>query len=769
MQSKRKRMNFKINSMLLKTFLSVLAVSFATLIIIASILFIWFRQEMVKDYHEMIYASISNTSTVFTQYIENAENLASEWYISNDIKSALVDSNFKISDNLSLVKRLRDSLSSNPHIHSIYLISKYKKILDITSSKFASDETGAQLLEKISSASVVDGPFCWTVKSRYEKGADISLLTVFFSETSPNSQYYQGTVAINIDLDVLCKSIFATTGQQNQNIFIIDKTGRVILHSNMTYYGEDWSGKDYIQQILSGTTDSINYREDDKNFEFTSVSSAKKDYYIVSQTEYANRYASVNSIANILLLIMAAISLTIVAVAYAVCYKLYKPFNNMVTNMRRASLQMVEEKSHDEVKFLNSYFEHMSEHINALNRRSENDKIVKLLLSKEQEGDIQSLLLQNCVVTENHEYYAVMVALFDNKEKKDTLSQSSLDFRQKMVSDIYSVILEKIGRCTHYELGLGKIFFVVSEENEQAMSAQMLYRILSEAQQSAEEVSHQRIATCVSSRASNGLESCKTLFKQTEDCLQMKLVLGTQHIIIFDKLEWREEGDIPKTIQEILDALKQNNQTAYAKAVDSMINLCGCFSSDKMLNCLIDAAAEILDVQKIGAIENKLDERKNSELLHREISELESPEELRAWFDELYSKVVKQINHVNNHSPASVIEETVDYIKNHYDDSTLSASMLAEKLNICAPYFGRLFHDFAGCSIPDYINQIRLEKARNLLLTKQSMDIVTIALRVGFNSNSYFTTAFKKRYGVSPSKLRSYTLADEQLKNKDQN
>ncbi|HCL3697612.1 TPA: helix-turn-helix transcriptional regulator, partial [Pseudomonas aeruginosa] len=62
-----------------------------------------------------------------------------------------------------------------------------------------------------------------------------------------------------------------------------------------------------------------------------------------------------------------------------------------------------------------------------------------------------------------------------------------------------------------------------------------------------------------------------------------------------------------------------------------------------------------------------------------------------------------------------------------------------------------------GCTPMNYVNERRLEQARFLLcFTKES--IVSVALKCGFGSQSYLTTQLKRRYGVTPRKLRMHAI-----------
>ena len=116
------------------------------------------------------------------------------------------------------------------------------------------------------------------------------------------------------------------------------------------------------------------------------------------------------------------------------------------------------------------------------------------------------------------------------------------------------------------------------------------------------------------------------------------------------------------------------------------------------------------------------------------------------------------------------MEEAVDYIRNNYDDCNLNVNQLAERLNISTAYFGQLFAEFTGLRTLDYILRIRMEKARDILLSEPGTDISQVASAVGYGSSTYFTTAFKKFYGVTPSRFRDYyAAAERRMENAENN
>ena len=88
-------------------------------------------------------------------------------------------------------------------------------------------------------------------------------------------------------------------------------------------------------------------------------------------------------------------------------------------------------------------------------------------------------------------------------------------------------------------------------------------------------------------------------------------------------------------------------------------------------------------------------------------------------------------------------------------------NLLADRLNISSAYFGKLFTEFTGTKMLDYLLKVRMEKARELLLAEPGQDIARIAALAGYNNSTYFTTAFKKYYGVTPSRFREYHVAEK--------
>ena len=88
----------------------------------------------------------------------------------------------------------------------------------------------------------------------------------------------------------------------------------------------------------------------------------------------------------------------------------------------------------------------------------------------------------------------------------------------------------------------------------------------------------------------------------------------------------------------------------------------------------------------------------------------------------------------------------------HYPE-TISARELALMSNFSEYYFMKLFRQYTGKTLIGYLNDLRLEKAKALLIHTDK-PITEIATKVGFNNTSYFIKKFQLTNGASPGTFR---------------
>lgn len=104
-------------------------------------------------------------------------------------------------------------------------------------------------------------------------------------------------------------------------------------------------------------------------------------------------------------------------------------------------------------------------------------------------------------------------------------------------------------------------------------------------------------------------------------------------------------------------------------------------------------------------------------------------------------------------SDSDNIHKALDYIsQNYYRQITLSD--IAEHVCLSEEYFSRLFKKETGRTFINYLNEVRMKKANQLLL-RNKHSINEICEMVGIQSPSYFSTLFKKYYNTSPREVKN--------------
>lgn len=107
-----------------------------------------------------------------------------------------------------------------------------------------------------------------------------------------------------------------------------------------------------------------------------------------------------------------------------------------------------------------------------------------------------------------------------------------------------------------------------------------------------------------------------------------------------------------------------------------------------------------------------------------------------------------------NPSGGQLSQSVYHYIETNYIDPNLNVNTLAEAMGISASYLSRKFKNETGLSIPDEINHLRIQKAKELLLTTE-MKSSDIAEAVGFLDSNALIRVFKKHEGITPGTYRS--------------
>ena len=97
----------------------------------------------------------------------------------------------------------------------------------------------------------------------------------------------------------------------------------------------------------------------------------------------------------------------------------------------------------------------------------------------------------------------------------------------------------------------------------------------------------------------------------------------------------------------------------------------------------------------------------------------------------------------------TVAEAIVQYLETNYK-SAISAQELSDVFGFVPAYINRIFKTFYDCTPMEYVQCLRIERAKDLLM-RTKRPIKEIAAEVGYPDSLYFSKVFKRAVGVNPS------------------
>jgi AraC family transcriptional regulator len=109
-------------------------------------------------------------------------------------------------------------------------------------------------------------------------------------------------------------------------------------------------------------------------------------------------------------------------------------------------------------------------------------------------------------------------------------------------------------------------------------------------------------------------------------------------------------------------------------------------------------------------------------------------------------------NPANSPLPRRPLQRVLERMKSDLGES-LGLEALAAETGYSRAHFLRMFRAATGQTPHRYLLQLRLEKAR-ALITTGSMPLIDVATVCGFSNHAHLTTAFRSRFGVTPSAYR---------------
>ena len=139
---------------------------------------------------------------------------------------------------------------------------------------------------------------------------------------------------------------------------------------------------------------------------------------------------------------------------------------------------------------------------------------------------------------------------------------------------------------------------------------------------------------------------------------------------------------------------------------------------------------------------------------------LSSNTEIREFLTDYFHKIADFNTHLEEERDKMIVFRAKKFIERNYAKD-ISVGDVADYVGLSTAYFSRLFHKATHQTVVDYITDVRITKTEKLL-KESNYKIVEICEMVGFRSNTYFNTLFKRKTGMTPMEYRNFFKGTEE-------
>ena len=235
--------------------------------------------------------------------------------------------------------------------------------------------------------------------------------------------------------------------------------------------------------------------------------------------------------------------------------------------------------------------------------------------------------------------------------------------------------------------------------------------------------------------------------------LQKQFFVGYNNVIIFDEKNENSYILSETLVKQLVECLKENGK---GKA----INLIRDFNGElkKSTNSLVNNIKDIFFKMLLSL--NKFAEEFNiniaegnneSDFLWEKISRFSVLTEIEEYMIDRIEFVFSKLNTMDN--MGQNVFNIMKYIQEHYYEENLTINTIAHHIYLTSTYICMIFKNKTGKTINQYITEVRIEKAKELL-REEKLKLLEISHRVGYQSSKHFTKTFKKIVGINPSDFR---------------
>lgn len=658
-----------------------------------------------------------------------------------------------------IVKEFKRMNITNGYINSFYV---YFKNLDaVVSSTTASrsnlmhsilDNNGIRYEQWIEMLQGVHTGSYISIGDKTNPNKDPGPIAYMRSIPISNPEKALATIVILFNKERFTEMIQNIQLAQYGNIFILDRDNKILAST------ASFNLSDILQ--ANELIDSDNMLVKGKGKDSLIISHTKSDVSELKYVSIVPREIVMEKSDFTEKLMIASIILCFIfggAVSVLLTLRNYNPVRDLIGIVLNGKIKNSYDKSGNEYQFIYEAIQDALQEKEKVNQKLEQQSSVVRadFLQKLLKGKLGNIsvhhnafyALDMQVISED--FMVVLISIEDKGKLASSATEADFEEESKIlcfvITNVFDELLGQRYKAFVTEID-EKIACLVNPKDSEAVDhVQELVKITEEMQSFLRKYYDMALTVSVSD-AHKGILEIPEAYREAVEAMEYKMIAGNGKIISFQSVKNNVKNyfyPLEKE-QKLVNCIKSGEFEKGKQLLDEIISsnfIDGAPTVEMTRYFMFDLASTIVKtVKEIPAAESV-----------EKLFECKTVAELQMEITNTLLSVSELIQSKTGNRSYELSRSIIEFVNSHYGEITLNVAMIAENLEITPTYMSKLFKDQTGEALPDYINKVRLEKAK-VLLKDEKLNISEAAVKVGYLNSNALIRSFKKYEGVTPGK-----------------
>jgi two-component system response regulator YesN len=731
-------------------FLSLIICIIVTIVTLSFALYANFEKIALSNIYASEKSSLSQSSYSAKSMIESATNYAIQIYADPQFDKLLHYTAPNSLDTNNALNRLSTYMNVSYFFHSIYIYSKNSKTIYATSQssikniqdlEHFSDPDAVKLIENFGTYKrLAPIPRIIPIQTPFQGVEKLTnVYTFVFYDLQGPSKDLDNVIMLNVSERWMKEAIMSLDMNKSGSTFIIDSHGQLVTSTESTPFLSDLKDRPYIQKLLNASTkQSSDYFVEEVEGVKSLVVYSKHDqtgWTFIRVLPYDTIMGKIEVMKKNVLIVCSILLLVGLTVSYFISKSLHKPIDRVISRMNF----LTNEKRNNQYKLKQDFL-----------RRFIGDSSSKRLT------DMEAKLLEFEIRVDPYRDFIVILLSIDHFDQFS--SQYNFEDRSLLkygTMNIATELFGSLGKCECIDMDERSVVVLLNGDFQDTLSLRELALRVQESIQVYMNLS----MTIAISEVGDNLFEISDLHKETVQLLENKFVYGYRSILQTSHVPQPSSQTFvhPSALENnMLETLKLGKADETRKWFNDILMTIE-HQSYIVYNMLFHQLAysistTAIQLEKSSGLSFNYDFTQFVQQLHK----LETLQDVRNHFSELIECICAGLKDRKGSKHDNLVATVDKIIQEHYADRELSLFKIAELLDMSPAYLGRIFKKLIAQSIPDYLNEYRIDRAKEFLSTTHD-SIEEISQKTGYNNSTYFYKVFKKYTGITPAEYRNGT------------